>query len=489
MDKLLGYLPDADPTVPGVITSCTNFIPYEQGMRGAPTGITPSSGVPAIAAETRGGVVTTLLDDTRRIFAGTTTKLYELVSGTWTDQTRTVGGAYTGGTDTRWSYCQFGNDTLAANLSDVIQKSATSGAFSDIGYALKAKIIFSVGSQIMALNTSDGTYGVSPDRWWCCGVFDDTAWTPSTTTLATTGRLVSSPGQITAGGKLGNYAVAYKDKAIHLGQFVGAPAVWDWTQIVGGDAGCVGQDAWCDIGGAHFVIGQDNIWLFDGSRPVPLGVGEVRQWFFNNSNPTYRYKTQCIFDRQNQLVWAFYPSQSSTTCDSALVYHVGTKQWGLSTISIESVMNYISAGVTIDGLSAISSTIDGLSAYSFDSQYWLAGGRALSVINTSHQLQLLTGQTVSSGFTTGDAGDDDQVSLLSKIRLKFAPGYKPTTATVQTYTKMTEGDSLTSRATGSLNDGKFDVLQSGRFHRAAFTFGGDVRVLGLGAVLVPEGNA
>ena len=35
MDKLLGFTPDMDPCVPGVITSCTNLIPYEQGMRGA----------------------------------------------------------------------------------------------------------------------------------------------------------------------------------------------------------------------------------------------------------------------------------------------------------------------------------------------------------------------------------------------------------------------------------------------------------------------
>jgi hypothetical protein len=152
-------------------------------------------------------------------------------------------------------------------------------------------------------------------------------------------------------------------------------------------------------------------------------------------------------------------------------------------------MNYVSAGVTIDDLSSISSTIDGLASYTFDSQFWLAGGRALSVFNTSHQLQLMTGQSSTSGFTTGDAGDDDQYSLLSKIRIRFAPGYAPSSASVQTYTKSTEGASPSLVASGSINDGKFDVLQSGRFHRAAFSFTGDNRVLGIGAVLTPEGNA
>ena len=482
MDKLLGFSPDMEPTTPGVITDCTNFIPYENGMRGAPTGSTPAS-VPALAAACVGGVVITKLDDTRRIIAGTLTKLYELSGGSWSDVST---GSYTGGVDSRWSFTQFGNATLAANLADTIQRSNGSGAFSAISGAPRAKIIFSVGSFVMALNTNDGA--VKQNGWHCCATFDDTDWVASTTTLSAKGQLVSSPGQITAGGKLGEYAVAYKEKAIHLGQFVGAPSVWDWQQIPGGDAGCVGQDAWCDIGGAHFIVGTDNLWVFDGSRPQPIGVGKVRQWFFDNSNPSYRYKTQCIFDRQNNVVWVFYCSNASTTLDSALVYSLQSKEWGRATINVDAVLNYVSAGVTIDGLSGTSATIDGLSSYSFDSQFWLSGGRALSFFNTSRQLQLLTGTSSSSSFTTGDVGDDDAVSLLSQLRLRFGPSFAPTTATVQVFGKFTEGDALTTGPSSSINDGKFDVLQSARFHRAMYSFTGDVRVIATGAKLAPDGE-
>jgi hypothetical protein len=487
MDKVMGFVPDADPTTPGAVVACTNFIPYEVGMKGSPSPSIPAS-TPALAAACQGAVVITRLDDTRRILAGTQTKLYELIAGVWTDVS---GAVYAGGVDSRWSFCQYGNSTLASNLADTIQRSITVGsAFAAIATAPKAKIIFSVGAFVMALNTIDGTYGASPNRWWCSASFDETSWTPSVTTLATTGQLVSSPGQITAGGKLGDYAVVYKDKAIHIGQFVGAPAVWDWQQVPGGDAGCVGQDAWCDIGGAHFVVGMDNIWLFDGSRPVPIGVGQMRQWFYDNSNPLYRFKTQCIYDRQNNRVFMYYASTASAVLDQALVYHTLTKQWGCITQSIETVLNYISAGTTIDGLSTISSTIDGLSSYTFDSQFWLVGGRSPSVVDTTHQLVLMTGVSTSSSFTTGDAGDDESTSLLSKIRLRFAPGYAPTTATVSTFTKMTEGSALTPvNSTVAINDGKFDVLQEGRFHRATFNFTGDVRVLGVGAVLTKTGNA
>lgn len=483
MNELIGFSPDANPTLPGVVVACSNLIPYVNGMQSAPTGVSPS-GVPALAAECIGAAVVTKLDDTRRIFAGTTTSLYELSGGAWVGVS---GGVYTGGADTRWSFTQFGDSTLASNLADYIQRSNGSGAFATIATAPKAKIIFSVGSFVMALNTNDATYGVSPDRWWCSATFDDTSWTPSITTLATTGRLVSTPGQITAGGRLGEYAVAYKEKAIYLGQFVGAPSAWDWIQVPGGEAGCIGQNAWCDVGGSHFFVGQDNIWIFDGSRPKPIGVGQVRQWFYSNSNPNYRYKTQCVFDRQNNVVWMYYCSTSSTTLDKALVYHVAKGIWGLVDISIESSVNYIQSATTIDGLSSISATIDGLPAVAFDSQYWLAGGRATAVFNTSHQIQLLTGTNATSSFTTGDAGDDDMVSLLSKIRIRFAPGYKPTTASVTSYSKMDEGDNLTTVSTGSISDGKFDVLQSARWHRAKFDMTGDCQILGIGAVITPVG--
>lgn len=484
MDKLLGFLPDAEPTLPGVITSCVNFIPDQTGMRGAPSASTPGS-TPALAAACQGAAIVTKLDDTRRVIAGTQTKLYELSAGSWADVST---GSYTGGADSRWSLTQFGNSTLAANLADTIQRSTGSG-FAPIAYALKAKIIFSVGAFVMALNTSDVTYGTSQNRWWCCASFDDSLWTPSVSTLATTGQLVSAPGQITAGGRLGEFAIAYKEKAIYIGQFVGAPGVWDWLQAPGGEAGCIGQDAWCDVGGAHFVVGMDSFWIFDGSRPIPIGVGEVRDWFYTNSNPAYRSKIQCVYDKQNNVVYIFYPSTASLTLDQVLVYHVGSKRWGCITQPMEAALNYISAGVTIDGLASYAATIDGLASYSFDSQFWLSGGRSMSIFNTSHQLQALTGVSVSSGFTTGDAGDDDTVSLLSKIRLRFLPGYKPTSATAQVYSKMEEGDGLTAGATSTMSDGKFDVLQSARFHRAAFTFTGDVRCVALGAVLIPEGDS
>lgn len=481
MSPLLGFTPDADATTPGVITDCDHFIPYESGMQGAPSPV--SASVDALADECRNAAVLTLLSGVRRVFAGTEDALYELGGATWTDVSR-VGG-YAGGAETRWSFAQFGDDSLASNRVEPIQFSNTSGNFADISGAPSALVIFSVGAFVMALNVNDGAD--KPDGWHCCAANDASDWVESVSTQCASGRLVSSPGPLTNGARLGEYAVAYKAGSMFLGQYVGAPSVWDWLPVPGGNAGCIGQDALCDVNGTHFFVGEDNFWSFDGTKPVPVGDKQVRQWFFNNSDPTYRYKTKCVFDRQNNRIHIYYPSKGSDECDSSIVYHIVSKQWGLDDVPIEAVLNYVVPGITIDGLTALSSTITGLPDIPYDSQYWLAGGRALSVFNTSHELSLMTGACVACDFTTGDAGDDDQVSFLRQIRLRYAAGAKPTTATVTNYYKMNEGDALTLGASGSINDGKFDCRQSARFHRAQFDFTGDVKVTAIRADFVAAG--
>ncbi|MBT2300364.1 hypothetical protein J7E70_07790 [Variovorax paradoxus] len=469
MTPIVGFSPDSDPTVPGVLTDCENLVPYESGFKGAPSPV--SVGANALAAESRGAVVATKLDGSRRIFAGTQTKLYELNGTSWTDRSA-GGGSYTGSSESRWSFCQFGDTTIATNLADAMQ-STSAGAFAAIASAPKAKVVVSASNNfVLAFNTNDGTFGQSPDRWWCCAQSDQTSWTPSVSTGANTGRLVAIEGAIQAALTLGDYVVAYKQRAIFVGIYVGSPVVWQWNLIPGGEAGAVGQEAVCDIGGAHFIVGNDNFWLFDGTRPIPLGTGVNRQWFLNNSSPTYRYRTKAVFDKQNNLVRVNYPSLTSTgTCDACLIFHVGTKHWGRNDVTIEAPLNYIAPGVTIDGLDAYASTIDTLPNIPLDSQYWLSGGQTPAYFNGSHSLVSMNGVSVSSSFTTGDMGDDDTVTVIERARIRFINA--PTSATATGQFKFNEGDALQNGPTNAINDGKFDLRQSGRFHRIRFAFTGD----------------
>lgn len=469
MTPLLGFAPDIDATVPGVLVDCENLIPYKSGMEAAPSQNTPTD-VPAIGAACTGAASLSKLDGTTRVFAGTGTQLLELVSGVWEDRSSAT---YTGGTS-RWSFAQFGDSTIATNRVDAMQVS-TSTTFAAVGGSSpKAEIVFSVSSFVMALNVNDGSE--KTNGWHCCASFDATDWVESVTTQSASGTLVATPGPITAGMRLGEYAVAYKERSMYLGQYVGAPSVWDWILVPGGNAGCVGKEAVCDVREAHFFVGTDNFWLFDGTAPKPIGDDQIRQWFFDNADPDNLHKTICTFEHQQNRVWIFFPSSGSSTLDSAIVYHLKHGKWGRANRSIEAALNYAATGLTYDSWDDAGATYDGLQDISYNSPYWLVSGPVLAVFNTSHQLQTMTGAPDACSFTTGDAGEDDILTLLQGVRVRFAAGSGPDTATCTAYRKMNSGDSFAVGDTVSINDGKFDVLQEARWHRAVINMTGRVRV-------------
>lgn len=473
MIQFLGFVPDMDSTVQGVLTDCTQLIPTEKGMASAPSAVSVS-GLGALAAECRGAAVLTNTSGTRRTFAGTQTKIYELASGTWSDVS---GATFTGSSENRWCFAQFGNAAIATNDTEQMRAS-TAGTFAAIATAPKARIVVASKDFVLAFNTDDAsssaTYGDSPDRWWCSGFQDHSDWTPAVSTQCNTGRLIGSGGEIVAAAPFGANVVAYKSRQMFLGQYVGSPVVWQWDAVPG-EQGCVGPEAVVDIGGAHIFVGEDNIWLYDGTRPVPISQGSVRQWFYNDISATYKYRTIVTFDRNNNRVWVFYPSAvSSGTPDSALVYHLATKKWGRANRTIEAAMNYVTPGITWDTLDTIAATWDTLPDIPWDSQSWQPSGRALAVFNGTHNLVTLTGVGEDSGLITGDIGDDETVSTLTSAVLRFLT--EPTTATVTGQTKTGAGATAVAAGSGSLYEGRFPILQSGRWHRLSFLFTGNTEV-------------
>lgn len=489
MVPLLGFLPDANPDTPGVMTDCRHIIPYEQGFLGAPTGSPANAAV--LAAECRGARIITKLDETRRIFAGTQTKLYELTGTTWTDRSA-GGGSYTGSLDSRWVYAQFGDTTIATNLIDAMQ-SSTTGPFAAIAGAPKAKVVVSASNNfVIAFNTNDGSFGVSPDRWWCCAQNDQTNWTPSVATGATTGRLIATAGAIQAALPLGDYVVAYKNRGIYVGSFVGAAqGSWQWNLAADSSlAGCVGAEAVCEIsGGAHFLIGPDDFWIFDGtSRPIAIGQG-IRDWFRLNANQTYLYRAKCAFDAQRNIIWVSYVSKDNSTGavnDACLAFHLPTKKWGADNFSVEAFLTFTSPGVVIDGLDAYASTIDTLPPIPFDSAYWLSGSRTFAYFSSAHQLSTKGGICADSGFTTGDVGDDQVWTMLEYARLRW---YEvPSAAQAQHQWSEFSGAPLQAGTTEGMHDGRFEFHTSARWHRLAFSFTGNHRESAIDFILSAESD-
>lgn len=481
MQPFIGFQPDVDPMTPGVITDCNNLLPTVKGFKALPS--YTATDLPALAAACQGAVVVVKLDGTSRLIAGTATKLYEGAASSWTDRSRAGNYSVT----SQWRFAQFGDTTLATNKADTLQASS-GAAFADIAGAPKASVMDAAAGFVMLAATNDGTYGDQADRWWCSSYQDatsGTAWTPSVTTQCTTGRLVDSPGPIMALKALGSNFVAYKQKSMFIAGYVGAPSVFNWLQIPG-EIGCSSQEAVVNIGSAHLFIGYENIYMFDGSRPVPIG-NEVKEWFFGTMNNAYRYLICGMHEKAASRVWFFFPSGASQTLNSAIVYNYTKGTWGKVTLSIERPVEYLSGGITWDGLGALYSTFNDLPNLSFDSPFWTQSTLIPSVVDATHTLQNLTGVSAGCSITCGDLGDDTQLSMLSRSRPRFIVA--PTSGTMTNYYRDQAGAALSTDATSAMNSGKFDVLRTARWHRLKYDFVGDCEIVGDAVSLVPAGFA
>ncbi len=485
MIPFVGFAPDSPPETPGVFLECTNILPALGGFVAAPSAM--DAGMGALTGSAKGFAVVSYLDNTVSSFAGDATKLYKSNAGaSWLDVSK-VGG-YTVGTDERWRFAQFGDVTLASCKGATIQYIDSSGAaFADAGTAPKADIIETINNQVFAFNINGMGFGDDVTRWACSALGDYADWTPSVSTQCVSGQLLDSPGPITAGKRLGDVIVAYKQTAMYVGQYVGAPNVWDFRKIPG-NIGASCNEAVVSTGTAHFFVGPDDFYIYDGSRPQPLN-SPVRGWFLNESNPLYRYKICGTFDRTNQRVlwWFSSKSRNDGVLDKCIVYNVKTNQWGRVDEAIEYVAEYIASGVTYDALGSYFSTYDDISTtVSYDSPFWTAGASVVAYFKTDHKAYQMAGTPGESRLTTGHYGDNLQFSTITRVRPRFIRS--PTSSTMKYSHSNTDATNFTQNINCTYTNNYYDLIWSARWHKFEMIFNGTMFISGFDLLMTPDGS-
>lgn len=473
-----GFAPDLDPRIEGLIIDGVRFVPTQNGFR--PMKSPEATGLPALDSECRNAGVMLKTDDSTRIIAGTQTKLYESNSGTsWSDISN---GTYTGGSESLWRFAQFGDTTYAVNGVDPMQYSS-SGAFADRGGdAPVAEIIESVWPGfLMAFNYNDGTD--TPDGWYCSALNNDADWTNSIATQSASGRLTDTPGPIRAGKALGQDVIAYKERSMYIGRYIGPPLIWEW-QLIPGDIGAPSQESVVNIETAHIFPGYENFYYFDGSRPVPIG-NPLKEWYNDNIEKTYRYKMKSLHDRDNSNVYFFYAESDGTICAS-LVYNYRADKWGKASLydgnKLQAAFEYLTGGLSYEGLGSLYTTYDNLPAIPYDSPFWTAATPQPAIFQDDNTLYSLTGtpadqEAQESSIAASYFGDDETYTLVDRVRLKFTEDSK-NLANVDLRTTEYVGDSLTSNGPYSFNGNKADMFVSAKWHSPKFTLRGDYEVVG-----------
>lgn len=486
--KIQGFAPDLDITTPGIITGGSAFVPTINGI--SPPKSLVSAGYSALAAPCTGSAVVRLLDDSRRLFAGTQTKLYEGSGTSWTDQSN--GQTFTGSVDNRWRFAQFGNDTIATNFTDAMQVSTSSGPFSALGGSPpKAAIVETCQGFVLAFDYNDGV-NVYHDGWWCSALRNDASWAASIATQAANGRLLDTPGSIRAARAMGDIMVVYKERSMYLGFYDGPPVIWRW-QLVPGEIGAVSQEAVVNVlingAPAHIFAGFDGFYIFDGTRPVSIG-DPLKNWYNNTASAQYRYRIRAMHDVNKQTVY-FYLPDSSGNLTFCVPYNYRRNAWGYmaSIGAVQAPLSYLSEGITYDTLGNFYSTYDSLPAIAYDSPFWTSGAPVPSIFDSTNTLQSYTGTPGASGFNCGYTGDNDSFNTLTRITPRFNLYPTGTVSCNVLYTQKLGDSSPSTVATASLNNGKMDVLKSSKWFAPQFSVAsGDYELTGYEMIFEEDGE-
>lgn len=447
----LTFAPDIDATT-GVLTDVVNCLPTVNGLQGAPS---PVDTIWWTVLESEGMATVDTLEGTPRTFVATATNVYELVPG----GINTVTPTYSAG-NARVMFTTFGNVVLMSNGWDGNRLAAsTTGAFATIAAAPSAEIIEGIGLFVMAFDYKDSVDRVA-DGWFCCALADYTDWTPSITTQCANGRFLDTPGSVTAGRRLGDGIIAYKNRAMYMGQYVGGDVIWQWSQVAT-NIGCVGHDAVVNAGGVHYFVGADDIYRYDGAQPQSIGAG-IKQWFFSDVYPGSLYRIIGVHDRNSDHVWFWYLSKDTTLneYDKAIVYNTATGTWGKAEMRAVDIMTYQGGTDTL-----------AIQAY----------------VDTNYRIQTLSGATANASITTGDYGDDDQYSSIERVRTRYRQA--PTSASMQHSYRAVSGIAYTAGETSAEVDQKFNFGKSSRWHRFVLSLTGDFEITAIKPIVsVPNGK-
>jgi hypothetical protein len=401
MVPFAAWQPDTADFDTGVSTEALNVIPSTSGFRPFPSFVNTAS---AITARAQGAISVRSISGTIFNFCGDATKLYKLASDglTWSDVSRTVGGAYSVASDSKWSFAQYGDYLMATNGNDAVQVfelgvssnfSALAGSPPSAYYAGSIRE-FGVLAKISTANNRV--------RWSAIGDISD--WVTSATTLSDYQDLPD--GGTIMGFVGGEFGVVFQERAITRMSFEGPPTAFRFDKIAA-FLGCRADGSIAAFDNLIFFLGDDGAYMIrGGAEIVPIGVDKVDSWIEQNLDASFLYRVTSAIDPINKLYILGFPTVTNGTGspDTLLMYHWPSGQWSRATVDHQLIYPAATQQTyTIDGMDAVSATVDGL-PFPMDSRFWSGTGRLLlAAFDTSNRQGFFSGTNLAATVETGDS--------------------------------------------------------------------------------------
>lgn len=465
----LDYRPDWQPNVPGVLTVARNVVPDKYGnyftsYAGASSGYTGA----IIGAGSVVGSRMVKTPTTSRLLMGTFATLKEADgAGGWTDRSGAAYGLVSG---QRWWFVQYGAQTTAWSLGHATQTSTT-GAFSNLANAPKAKVAFVLQGHLCAANYNDGSAVPDGIKW--ASQNDPTLWAAADDNTAGDAQLVESVGPITAAATIHDIAVVWKGSSMYVGKKVGGAG----TDIIrfnllSPKIGCVGQEAWAATPVGLIFVSENGIYRFDGSIPQPIDEGVRIDTYTAYSSPG---TIEVSHDESRNCVFIWIPG--ATKC---YAYNYLSQKWSIAYSSTANLGNatYASFVTHVRDSNAVDAAVLNVG---------VQGGTRTAhyIVSTGQVLANLSGTTIAntfvsflqSGLLKAQVGADED-SYLERVVVEWAtelsaavePASGTLTATPYSRISGATAAALTA-STASLDANKrFDVRATGKVIQVSLAF-------------------
>ena len=138
--------------------------------------------------------------------------------------------------------------------------------------------------------------------------------------------LTETKSAIIAAEVLGTSLAIYKEDSVYLMQYIGGTYVFNFTKVLDG-YGAASANSIVAIGTEHFVVGQNDLYTFNGVSQTPIGQGYIREFLFKDWNPIYRHNVFCLHREALNQIWICYPRTNREYANRALIWNYVKNTW------------------------------------------------------------------------------------------------------------------------------------------------------------------
>lgn len=395
-------------------------------------------------------------------FAGDATKLYQLTAGdTWSDISRTVGGAYAA---TNWEFTKFGDRIIAASKADDLQYydlNVSSNFAALPGSPPKAKTVATVRDFVMLGDIS--TLGGNYIQW--SGYNNSELWTPSIKTQSDFQELFGRGGRVQ---RIipGSYGIIFTEHSIFTAEYVGPPVIFQINEVER-KRGTPAPNSTAWTGGKVFYFGWDGFYVFDGQRSTPISHNKISNWFATNCPADVFDKIRTAVDRINRLViWSFRTSASETINNRLLIYNWAVNRWSYAEVDTQIIDEFVSPGFSLDDLDTLFADIDSESI-PVDSAAYAGGSINLQAFNASNQATTFAGAPLAATIDTKEISGPDHRRIVTNSIRPLVEAQGNSTITVAVGCRDRLQDNVTFSLPKSLNgiNGEASVRKNSRYQR------------------------